>query len=78
MLLADGLDDIHKQLARSGEPLVPGIAEELKHREPRPLLEVHDLTLRGLAYEIKYADYWNSTADDDGRRKLLATPSSTY
>ncbi|OIW30790.1 amidase [Coniochaeta ligniaria NRRL 30616] len=67
MLLSDGLYDIHQQLARSGEPLVPSLTEELKQREPRPLLEVHDLTLKGLAYEIKYSDYWNSTADDDGQ-----------
>lgn len=66
MLLSDGLHDIHQQLERSGEPLVPSLAEELKLREPRPLLEVHDLTLKGLAYEIKYSDYWNSTGDDDG------------
>ncbi|KAB5554879.1 amidase signature domain-containing protein [Coniochaeta sp. 2T2.1] len=67
MLIADGLYDIHQQLARSGEPLIPGIAEQLKLQEPRPLLEVHDLTLKKLAYEIKYSDYWNSTAADDGQ-----------
>lgn len=66
MLAADGQHDIHQQLARSGEPLVPGIAEELKLREPSPLLDAHELTLKGLAYEIKYSDYWNSTADEDG------------
>jgi len=66
MLLADGLHDIHQQLARSGEPLIPGIAQELKQRDPIPLLETHDLTLKLLAYECKYSDYWNSTADEDG------------
>ncbi|KAB5559941.1 amidase signature domain-containing protein [Coniochaeta sp. 2T2.1] len=67
MLLADGAHDIHQQLRRSGEPLVPGVAEELKLREPRPLLETHDLTLKGLAYEIKYSDYWNRSGEDDGQ-----------
>ena len=75
MLLADGMHDIHQQLARSGEPLIPILNEQLKLREPRPILEVHDLTLKGLAYEIKYSDYWNSTANDDG--KLRAT-SGTF
>lgn len=42
------------------------LAEELRRRAPLPLLAVHDLTLRGLAYEIKYSNYWNSTANDDG------------
>ena len=31
------------------------------------LLEYQDLTLQGLEYEAKYSDYWNSTADDDGK-----------
>jgi amidase len=66
MLLSDGLYDIHQQLARSGEPLIPGISEELKYREPLPLIETHDLTLKLLDYEIRYSDYWNSTAEEDG------------
>lgn len=67
MLTSDGYHDMHQQLARADEPLVPDIAKGNRLREPRPLLEVHDLTVKGLAYEVKYSDYWNSTAQgDDG------------
>lgn len=66
MLLSDGCHDIHRQLAHSGEALIPDLVELLRDRAPLPLLAVHDLILRGLAYEIKYSNYWNSTANDDG------------
>ncbi|KAK3944398.1 Acetamidase [Diplogelasinospora grovesii] len=65
-LYADGAHDVHKHLDLSGEPLIPNLEKSFKLRDPIPLLEYQDLTLRGLDYEIKYAEYWNSTAEDDG------------
>jgi amidase len=53
-------------LALSGEPLIPDLRESLKLREPLPLLTTYELTLQGLAYELQYSDYWNSTAEEDG------------
>lgn len=67
MLASDGFHDIHQQLARLGEPLVDCLKEDLALREPIPLIEAHDLTLKLLDYEIKYSDYWNSTANEDGK-----------
>lgn len=66
-ILADGGHDIHTQLDLSGEPLIPDLRETFTLKPPMDLLEYQDLTLQGLEYEAKYSDYWNSTADDDGR-----------
>lgn len=66
-MVCDGLYDIHQQLALSGEPLIPQLAESFKQFSPRELLDMHRLTLEGLAEEIKFNDYWNSTAHDDGQ-----------
>ncbi|KAK3331484.1 amidase signature domain-containing protein [Apodospora peruviana] len=66
-LLADGAHDVHSHLERSGEPLIPALKEGFRLRDPMPLLQYQDLTIQGLAYEIKYSDYWNSTVQDDGQ-----------
>jgi amidase len=66
-MVSDGLYDIHQQLATSGEPLIPQLAESFKQVSPQDLLDMHRLTLEGLAEEIKFNDYWNSTANDDGQ-----------
>lgn len=51
----------------SGEPLVPMLRDFYGPREPIGLLEYQDLTLKGLEYEEQYSDYWNSTAESDGK-----------
>jgi amidase len=66
-MLCDGLYDIHQQLALSGEPLIPQLAESFKQVPPQDLLDMHRLAVEGLAEEIKFNDYWNSTANDDGQ-----------
>ncbi|KAI1826554.1 amidase signature domain-containing protein [Xylaria intraflava] len=66
-LAADGRHDIHGHLARSGEPLIPELEEELRFKEPMSLLNYQDATIRGLEFEGKYAEYWNSTAEQDGQ-----------
>ncbi|KAI8630724.1 amidase signature domain-containing protein [Xylariaceae sp. FL1651] len=66
-LKADGAHDIHSQLNRSGEPLIPDLEESFKLRDPMSLLDYQDLTLQGLEYESRYSDYWNSTAEQDGQ-----------
>lgn len=65
-LQADGAHDIHKHLDLSGEPLVPDLKSRFQLRDAISLLEYQDLTLEGLDYEIRYSDYWNSSAEDDG------------
>lgn len=65
-LQADGAHDIHEQLERSGEPLIPELQSTFQLRPPMDLLEYQDLTLQGLDYEARYSDYWNSTAEEDG------------
>ncbi|KAI5457488.1 amidase signature domain-containing protein [Mariannaea sp. PMI_226] len=67
LLKADGARDIHNQLEASGEPLISDLEGKNELRPPMDLLDYQDLTLRGLAYEREYSDYWNSTADDDGQ-----------
>ena len=69
-LYADGAHDIHHHLKRSGEPLLPELRKSFKLRDAIPLLEYQDLTLQGLNYEAEYADYWNSTADEEGMTVL--------
>ncbi|EZF92605.1 hypothetical protein H113_06551 [Trichophyton rubrum MR1459] len=64
---ADGGNDIKKQLGLSGEPPIPQIKMLLEDKEPLPLLEYQDLILQGIEYAEAYADYWNSTAQDDGQ-----------
>ena len=66
-LKADGAHDIHAQLDRSGEPLIPDLRETFRLREPIGLLEYQDLTLQGLEYEAAYSDYCNGTSKDDGK-----------
>ncbi|EFE34617.1 general amidase GmdA, putative [Trichophyton benhamiae CBS 112371] len=64
---ADGGNDIKKQLSLSGEPPIPQIKIFVEGKEPLPLLEYQDLILQGIEYAEAYADYWNSTAQDDGQ-----------
>ncbi|KAK1835960.1 Acetamidase [Podospora conica] len=66
-LQADGAHDIHRNLALSGEPLIPDLRSAFQLKPPLGLLEIQDLTLQGLDYEAAYSSYWNSTADDDGQ-----------
>ncbi|KAK4108887.1 amidase [Canariomyces notabilis] len=61
-LTADGGADIHSHLQRSGEPLIPDLQEFFQLKEPMPLLEYQDLTVKALEYEAAYSDYWNKTA----------------
>lgn len=64
---ADGGQDVKKQLGLSGEPPIPQIKIIIEGKEPLPLLEYQDLILQGIEYAEAYADYWNSTAQDDGK-----------
>lgn len=64
---ADGAHDVQSHLGLSGEPLIPELQERFRLRDPMPLLEYQDFTLQGLKYETQYNDYWNSTADAEGR-----------
>ncbi|TRX93444.1 hypothetical protein FHL15_005719 [Xylaria flabelliformis] len=66
-LKADGAHDVQNQLALSGEPLIPDLKEAFKLRDPISLPEYQDLTVQGLQYEAEYSDYWNSTAEQDGK-----------
>ncbi|KAL1870409.1 hypothetical protein VTK73DRAFT_2647 [Phialemonium thermophilum] len=66
--VADGGDDVHNNLALSGEPLLPILAYKYAVRkQPHELLEYQKYTVEGLEYELAYSDYWNSTAADDGQ-----------
>ena len=65
-LFADGAHDVHANLDRSGEPLIPELKKSFRLRDPIPLLEYQNLTLQGLEYEREYSDYWNSTSSSDG------------
>ncbi|KAK7953856.1 hypothetical protein PG988_014550 [Apiospora saccharicola] len=71
-LKADGAHDIHTQLDRSGEPLIPDLRDDFELRRPIGLLEYQDLTLQGLDYEAQYTDYWNSTGEEDGTQNTGA------
>lgn len=73
--VADGGNDIHKNLEISGEPLIPDLAKVFKLRDPDPLLKYHGLTIEGLEYEQLYSDYWNSSGDDDGEPSADHSPS---
>ncbi|EFR01957.1 acetamidase [Nannizzia gypsea CBS 118893] len=64
---ADGGNDVKKQLSLSGEPPIPQIKPIIEGKEPLPLLEYQDLNLQGIEFTEAYADYWNSTAQDDGQ-----------
>lgn len=66
-LKADGAHDIHTQLDLSGEPLIPDLEKTFQLKDPISLLEYQDLTLQGLDYESEYTDYWNATAEEDGK-----------
>jgi len=74
-LVADGGNDIHKNLELSGEPLIPDLAKVFKLRDPDPLLKYQGLTIEGLEYEQLYSDYWNSSGDDDGEPSADHSPS---
>lgn len=77
--MADGAHDIHTQLDLSGEPLIPDLENTFKLKDPINLLEYQDLTLQGLDYESKYSDYWNATAEEDGKSApVLQKPKSTF
>ncbi|KAG8159868.1 hypothetical protein KVR01_010505 [Diaporthe batatas] len=68
IIMSDGTADIHKHLEPSGEPLIHELASRgMRLRPPIGLLDFQDLTLRGLDFEAKYSDYWNSTIDKDGQ-----------
>lgn len=62
-LRADGFLDVQTQLDLTGEPL---LQPKAALRPPSSLLEYQAATLESLAYEAKYSDYWNSTANEDG------------
>jgi amidase len=64
--MADGAHDVHAQLDRSGEPLIPDLERSFQLKEPIGLLDYQSNTLHGLEYESRYLDYWNDTAGDDG------------
>ncbi|KAK4177397.1 amidase signature domain-containing protein [Triangularia setosa] len=65
LLLEDASADARKQLALSGEPLLPGILAVEEGTEPVGLLKHQDLTLHGKAYENAYSDYWNGMGGVD-------------
>jgi amidase len=77
-LKADGAHDIHTQLNLSGEPLIPDLEESYGLKDPIKLLEYQDLTLQGLQYEIDYSDYWNATAEEDGKSALDVRKAQTH
>ncbi len=64
-MMADGGHDWHKQLALSGEPLVPQLAD-MTLREPTDVVAYQAATVEGRAYEAAYSDYWNASGADDG------------
>lgn len=70
-LKADGAHDIHKQLDLSGEPLIPQLREPFRLQNPISLLAYQELALQGRDYEAAYLDYWNSTANQDGKLYAL-------
>ncbi|KAK2744815.1 hypothetical protein FQN57_004139 [Myotisia sp. PD_48] len=75
LLQADGATDVHKQLALSGEPLLPALMNFLSYREPTSLLEYQNMVLESRDYCTAYAEYWNSTNQDDGEySNLLPSP----
>lgn len=70
--MADGAADVQKHLDRSGEPMIPELASRgLRPRPPMGLLDFQDMTLKGLDFEARYSDYWNSTGDEDGESYVL-------
>ncbi|KAL5877068.1 hypothetical protein ACKVWC_006224 [Pyricularia oryzae] len=66
-LYSDGREDMHRHLKKSGEPLIPLLKRYTGTKDPILLLAYQDLVLRALKYEEQYADYWRSTADQDGQ-----------
>ncbi|KAI1213560.1 amidase [Annulohypoxylon truncatum] len=68
IIRADGAKSVHEDLKLSGEPLIPALdTRGMKLRPPMDVLKFQDLAARGLEFEAQYADYWNSTAKDDGQ-----------
>ncbi len=47
--------------------MIPQQEEPFRLRDPISLLEYHALTVEGRDYEAAYCDYWNSTAEEDGK-----------
>jgi amidase len=66
ILRAGGSEGVSKNLALSGEPLMPELKAMFRPLEPKPLPQYHQLTFDGIDYTVAYSDYWNSTADKDG------------
>jgi amidase len=66
-LTADGAHDVHAQLNLSGEPLMPDLKDLLALKPPQNVLEYQESTSQGLEFEAAYSDYWNSTAEQDGK-----------
>ncbi|KAH8590975.1 amidase signature domain-containing protein [Bisporella sp. PMI_857] len=61
---ADGGADVFKNLALSGEPLIPELQAEFGERPepPMALLDFYNQSLRLKQYRESYEDYWISTA----------------
>jgi hypothetical protein len=76
-LKADGGHDIHRQLDLSGEPLVPPLRKTFQLKDPMSLITYQELTIEGRDYEGAYSDYWNSTADEDGKCQCPAPERTT-
>ncbi|KAJ5714166.1 general amidase [Penicillium malachiteum] len=70
-LKADSGYDINKQLALSGEPLIPQLRDSFTLHKPMSLLEYQALTTEGRDYEAAYSDYWNSTSVDDAYSEAI-------
>ena len=71
-IYADGAADVQAHIKKSGEPILPEHGSRFEPRDPMPLLDYQDLTIKGLEFENQYSDYWNSTALDDGMRAITA------
>lgn len=52
--------------------MIPELASRgMRLRPPMDLLDFQGFTLKGLEFEAKYLDYWNSAADKDGGSYVL-------
>jgi amidase len=65
-LQSDGGRDVHKQLALSGEPLIPLLREVFNLEPPFSAIRCQELSIQGRDSCEAYSDYWNTTAADDG------------
>jgi len=66
-LQSDGGHDIHKQLDLSGEPLIAPLQEVFKLQPPFSAIRCQELSIQARESCEAYADYWNTTALDDGQ-----------